>query len=74
MRDLLEEELLLCLPIVPLHLDARACRPVAVARAQPSGDPSSVQRPFERLGELLKRDTESSIARQEIKRGRPKKS
>jgi uncharacterized metal-binding protein YceD (DUF177 family) len=74
MRDLLEEELLLCLPIVPLHLEARVCRPAAVAGAEPSVDRSGVQRPFERLGELLKRDTESSIAREEIKRGRSKKS
>jgi uncharacterized protein len=74
MRDLLEEELLLCLPIVPLHVDARACRPAAVASDEPSVGPSSVQRPFERLGELLKRNTESSIAREEMKRGRSKKS
>jgi uncharacterized protein len=75
LRDLLEEELLLCLPIVPLHADASACAPAAAGeREEPSVDHSGVQRPFEQLGELLKRDTESSIAREEIKRGRSKKS
>jgi len=75
LRDLLEEELLLCLPLVPLHADASACAPVAVLAlgAEPSVERSSVQRPFEQLGELLKRDTESSIAPEEIKRGRSKK-
>jgi uncharacterized protein len=76
LRDLLEEELLLCLPIVPLHTEASACAPVAAgASVEPSVDHrSGVQRPFEQLGELLKRDTESSIAREEINRGRSKKS
>jgi len=75
LRDLFEEELLLCLPIVPLHADLSACVPAAtVAREEPGADRSRVQRPFERLGELLKRDTESSIAREEIGRGRSKKS
>jgi len=74
LRDLLEEELLLCLPIVPLHADASACAPAALpAGGQPGLGGSSVQRPFERLGELLKRDTVSSIAREEINRGRSKK-
>ena len=74
LRDLLEEELLLCLPIVPLHADASACAAAAGVSAEPSVDRSGVQRPFEQLRELFKRDTESSIAREEIKRGRPKKS
>jgi uncharacterized protein len=74
LRDLLEEELLLCLPIVPLHPNAIGCKPAAAASEAPSVDRSSVQRPFERLGELLKRDTLSSIAREEIDSGRPKKS
>jgi uncharacterized protein len=54
-RELVEEELLLAVPIVPLHQDPRECAPgerVALAQA---GE-TSVQRPFERLGELLKRD------------------
>jgi uncharacterized protein len=74
LRDLLEEELLLCLPIVPRHPTASGCKPAAVASGPPSADRSSVQRPFERLGELLKRDTQFSIAREEIDRGRSKKS
>ena len=48
--DLIEEELLLALPRVPMH--ERAAREDAAAdAAQP------VQRPFEQLGELLKRRT-----------------
>jgi uncharacterized protein len=59
LRDLIEEELLLGLPIVPLHAAASDCvpTPVPVAAEESGVDRSSVQRPFERLGELLKRDT-----------------
>jgi uncharacterized protein len=74
LRDLLEEELLLCLPIVPLHPNASDCKRAAVASEPPAEDRGGVQRPFERLGELLKRDTQSSIAREETDRGRSKKS
>jgi uncharacterized protein len=69
LRDLFEEELLLCLPIVALHTDERACAPAACA-----GEQSALQRPFERLGELLKRGREPSIAREETQHGRSKKS
>ena len=69
LRDLFEEELLLTLPIVPLHSDERVCAPAA---AQEQG--SAVQRPFERLGELLKRDTSMSVAREDTSHGRSKKS
>jgi uncharacterized protein len=64
--DLVEEELLLSLPIVPLHADASEC---AVQQADPDagrlvkhepvaaqGAGENTQRPFERLGELLKRE------------------
>jgi uncharacterized protein len=71
LRDLFEEELLLGLPIVPLHADARECAPAVPA---PVGQQSAVQRPFERLGELLKRGGEPSIAREESNHGRSKKS
>jgi uncharacterized protein len=57
--DLVEEELLLTLPLVPLHADASECvsqesehKPGAGAQA-PGPDR---QKPFERLGELLKRN------------------
>jgi uncharacterized protein len=59
-RDLVEEELLLSLPLVPMHADAGECagkdakpehKPVA-ADAAPGQE---TQKPFERLGELLKR-------------------
>jgi len=69
LRDLFEEELLLALPIVALHSDARGCEPAARA-----DEDSAVQRPFERLGELLKRAREPSIAREETDHGRSKKS
>ena len=71
LRDLLEEELLLCLPIVALHPQGSACTPAA---AGSSAERSAVQRPFAQLGELLKRDTESNIAREETIRGRSKMS
>jgi uncharacterized protein len=69
LRDLFEEELLLELPIVALHSDERACGPAAAV-----DEDRTVQRPFERLGELLKRATEPSIAREETNHGRTKKS
>jgi uncharacterized protein len=56
-RDLVEEELLLTLPLVALHADPSECvsqeskqKPDAQASEQ------DTQRPFERLGELLKRN------------------
>ncbi len=69
LRELFEEELLLDLPIVALHSDERECKPTASADRE-----SAVQRPFERLGELLKRGKEPSIAREETHHGRSKKS
>ena len=69
LRDLFEEELLLCLPLVALHADESACVP-----ADSGAEDRAVQRPFERLGELLKRDREPSIAREETNHGRSKKS
>lgn len=54
-RDLIEEEMLLALPIVPLHTEG-SC---SAARQTPSPDRGSAveerHRPFERLGELLRR-------------------
>jgi uncharacterized protein len=67
--DLVEEELLLELPIVALHADEKDCTPTGSA-----DEDRAVQRPFERLGELLKRDADHSIARKETNHGRPKKS
>jgi uncharacterized protein len=60
-RDLVEEELLLALPLVPLHENPR-CAPAelsqpADAAAGESRGGEERQRPFERLGELLKRGT-----------------
>ncbi len=57
--DLVEEELLLTLPLVPLHESAEECQavqdevPTPVEEAAPAPE---TQRPFEQLGELLKRN------------------
>jgi uncharacterized protein len=52
-RDLVEEELLLLLPIVPRHPQSDCG---AMAEPASAGERNEVHRPFERLGELLKRD------------------
>jgi len=57
-RDLVEEELVLALPLVPLHADPGECRDGEDA-PEPAADPPEepeTQKPFERLGELLKRN------------------
>jgi uncharacterized protein len=56
LRDLVEEELLLALPIVPLHADPKDCAPVETAVLADEDAPQTTQRPFERLDELLKRN------------------
>jgi uncharacterized protein len=72
LRDLVEEEVMLSLPIVALHEEAIACNPL-VAVAEDDED-RNVQRPFEQLGELLKRSSEASSACEEKDNGRSKKS
>ena len=57
--DLVEEELLLTLPLVPLHESADECKVVQDEVPAPEKEAAPVpetQRPFERLGELLKRN------------------
>jgi uncharacterized protein len=54
LSELVEEELLLAVPLVPRHEDLRECGPAAEAAA-PQADEEAVQRPFAGLGELLKR-------------------
>ena len=49
--DLVEEEMLLALPIVPLHEVGGQCPAVVSGSDGPSE--SAAQRPFERLGEML---------------------
>ena len=51
LRDLLEEELLLSVPIVPRHDDPRECDGLEVEE----DEAEEMQRPFAGLGELLKR-------------------
>jgi len=59
-RDLVEEELLLTLPLVPLHESADECQAVQDEVPTPAAEEAApapeTQRPFERLGELLKRN------------------
>lgn len=60
-RDLVEEELLLALPLAPLHENPRCAsaelsQPVDASAAESRGAEDR-QRPFERLGELMKRRT-----------------
>ena len=52
-RDIVEEELMLTLPIVPLHERAADCTASSAAPSVEGSD--QTQRPFERLQELLKR-------------------
>ncbi len=56
-RDLVEEELLLALPIVPLHGAAECTAPEPAPTVKPAVEPAAEprHRPFERLDELLKR-------------------
>ena len=51
LRDLVEEELLLAVPLVPRHEDESDC----TAGSAESEEEEVVQRPFAGLGELLKR-------------------
>lgn len=55
LRDLVEEELLLSIPIVPLH-EPEECEAASAQVSERDEAPAEeVQRPFEQLGELLKR-------------------
>jgi uncharacterized protein len=53
--ELVEEELLLTLPIVPLHGDGAACEVAPSAPLAQVGREEETQKPFEQLAELLKR-------------------
>lgn len=58
LRDLVEEEVLLALPIVPLHESIEDCAPQAQAALAPEAlapEADGTQRPFAGLSELLKR-------------------
>lgn len=52
-RDVLEEELLLAMPLIPRHGESEQCQSVAA----PGREAETVQRPFAELGKLLKRDS-----------------
>jgi len=53
LRDLVEEEMLLSVPLVPRHDDPRECGVSAEGAAEDDG----MQKPFAGLGELLKRQS-----------------
>ena len=53
--ELVEEELLLTLPIVPLHGEDDACEVAPSAPLADNGREEETQKPFEQLAELLKR-------------------
>ena len=55
LRDLVEEELLLTLPIVPLHEPGECDAQLVNETLERDAPEPDVQRPFEQLGELLKR-------------------
>jgi uncharacterized protein len=55
LRDLVEEEVLLSIPIVPLHEPEECGVELAPESPEAEGPADEVQRPFEQLGELLKR-------------------
>ena len=54
--ELVEEELLLTLPIVPLHEEGTTCAVSRRTRWSPMSAGEETQKPFEQLGELLKRN------------------
>ena len=54
--ELITEELLLTLPLVPLHAGGEECAAVpAPAAAERGAGPGETHKPFARLGELMKR-------------------
>ena len=57
---LIEEQVLLALPLVPMHDDPAQCRKSAsgkrVAKVQAEAQPDDVQRPFANLRDLLEQD------------------
>ena len=57
LAELVEDELLLSLPLVPRHADMTACGPAAQVLAEAEEEPreeAGTQRPFANLGKLLK--------------------
>ena len=59
LRDLVEEEILLAVPLVPRHEDVAGCGPGdAIPAEEAAGDVKRgpMNTPFAGLGELLKRD------------------
>ena len=53
LAELIEEEVLLSLPIVPMHAAEERCEPLENAGGASEPPAETTQRPFARLGELL---------------------
>jgi uncharacterized protein len=69
MSELIEEDLLLALPLAPLHADDEYCA-MRQAEPEPDAGPVEVQRPFAALGDLMGRATRDEPKRQNKSRGR----
>jgi uncharacterized protein len=54
-REIVEEELMLFLPIVPSHENAAECAPTGSSTVGERETPAETQRPFAQLQELLKK-------------------
>jgi uncharacterized protein len=69
MSELVEEDLMLALPLAPLHADDEYC---AMRPEEPEGDlpPVDVQKPFAALGDLMGQARRDEPKRQEKRRGR----
>lgn len=69
MSELVEEDLMLALPLAPLHADDEYC---AMRPEEPGPDEAlvDVQKPFAALGDLMGRATRDEPKRQEKRRGR----
>ena len=64
MSELVEEDLLLALPLAPLHADDEYCA-VRAEEPEPEEAPAEVQRPFAALGDLMGRATIDEPKRQD---------
>ncbi len=69
MSQLIEEDLMLALPLAPLHADEEYCA-MRPEEPEPEGVAEEVQKPFAALGDLMGRATRDEPKRQEKRRGR----
>ena len=69
MSQLVEEDLMLALPLAPLHADDEYCA-MRPEEPEPDEAPVEVQKPFAALGDLMGRATRDEPKRQDKRRGR----